>query len=272
MIVTADQALWTPPRHGVEVCPDMREFSAGMGRRQARSRRNAGGSVAFSPDSIANLFAWWRGDSVGSPIDATKQSAWTDKTANGNTLVQGNALYQPTYTAVDAAYNNQPTLSFPSPGYMTRTFAATQNQPITIFCVGNTTLVGAGVACFYDGGPTGNPLFFLRLSATQWDTFGGIDGIFTSPTPDTAKHIITAQHNGASSFCRVDARSVNNIAGNCGANNPSGITVGGRNTAPTVHPLNGKLAELLIYTAALTLAQITAIVNYLSARYAIVVT
>lgn len=65
----------------------------------------------FSPSQLSGLSLWLRSD-LGVSTVAGAVDVWADQSGNGNHFTQSTALNRPPYTAVNAVYNNHPTLDF----------------------------------------------------------------------------------------------------------------------------------------------------------------
>lgn len=84
-----------------------------MSRRVAGARGGRrGGSIKEAPfdPATAPMFAWYR--------QTMSISQWTDLTAGARHATQATAGNQPTYTASDAEFNNQPSLTFTTDDFM----------------------------------------------------------------------------------------------------------------------------------------------------------
>lgn len=78
-------------------------------RAQRRAGGRSPGGASFDPSQIPDLFAWYRGD-LGITLNGADVSDWADQSGNSRDLSE--ATNQPLYTASDASFNNQPTLTF----------------------------------------------------------------------------------------------------------------------------------------------------------------
>ena len=78
-------------------------------RTEAQMLAYIGGYLFKDPSVVfgASLLAWYRGDAV---TLVTGVSQWSDKSGNGNHLIQATGGSQPAYTANDATLNNRGTL------------------------------------------------------------------------------------------------------------------------------------------------------------------
>lgn len=213
----------------------------------------------FTPPAVSGLAIWLRADK-GITI-ATGVSNWLDARGSGNAVAQGTVGLQPLVTAVNAAFNNQPTVNFDGvDDFLQGAFALVQPSHVFIACKFNTVLSQA----VFDGATDVGMLLRQELGGTTLTFFGGAALTITIAST-TAKHVYDLQFNGASSASFVDA--VANIAGNAGASAANGLTVGARGAGTT--PANVSVAEIAVYSRILSAAEDSRVTSYMRARYAI---
>jgi hypothetical protein len=217
----------------------------------------------FSPLQIPGLALWINANAANVTKDGSNRvSAATDLSGNGRTASQGTGAAQPLW--VPGGVNGKDVLTFDGArSLVTGAFAL--NQPTTVFISAMTTSA-ATLQTFVDGAAALNTARFY-VSGSNLSMFAGsgvIDGLLTN----NAWFIGGALFQNASSFLQKDGVE---ITGTCGVNNASGITVGfgGGNTAGSA--LVGSIRQVIVYSAALTLAQRNAVKNYLAADAAVVV-
>ena len=227
------------------------------------------GLPTFIPRNIAGLLAWYRAD-----LGFTG-GRWLDQSNTGDpqkNLLQPVVAQQPTLNSADAAYNHQSTLSFASAATQfmaSGVWASPLAQPYTIIAIGND-----------DGGVVKNEGYAANLAGNErmgtfaggdtydlWDGGANVltDGTALSSTP----RVLIGIFNGASSEIFNNAMTVKAI-GNAGANNLTGF-VAAAFSSSGLAPLNGKLAELMVYGGILSQASINAILTYASQRYGIAI-
>lgn len=206
----------------------------------------------------------------------TKINSWTDQaTPHDSThdVVQTVYSKMPTLTT-DSSYNNQPTLSFVAASLQeigSSTWSTLISNPFTIIAAYNS-----------DGGSNQELVAFgynagvneYELNAT--DGTGGTPSLYNgtflqnAASPDANKHA-TVGIFGTSGAIYDNAKTVkaSGSTGNAGMKDinlgsVSGAAGGGGN-------LNGKIAEVIIYSRALTQAEVNQVITYLGNRYGILI-
>jgi hypothetical protein len=127
---------------------------------------------------------------------------------------------------------------------------------------------------------TSTRTFFGGTQANRWDigtesTYnnmnlwvnGGNEAIIGPPTTNWV--VLAVMWNGASTRYAVNTTSVTTSSINPGANTFAGLSVGGPWNGSSVYLQNMDVAEFIWYHGEKTSAQIVAMINYLSAKYAI---
>lgn len=229
-------------------------------------------SGAFSPTDLPNLFAWYRAD-LG-VTDSSGITNWNDQSGTGvsqkNLTATGTA--KPTLNATDAAYNNKPTVSFN--GTTNWMFGGSLGsplaQPCTIYAVGQIAAASFG----YMVGGQVTPA--ARVSVVQdtgnvWSLFGGgavfADAVVTTVNPNV---ICGVYNNGSASQIYVNDYAAASGTATLGTNSLSLITLGGLdNSGALTAPMNGKIAEVIMYSGAHSSAQRQSVMAYLKSRYAL---
>jgi len=221
-------------------------------------QQGAGSVPDFLPSAVPGLIQWLRSD-IGITI-ATGVGAWTDLSGSGNNVSQANTTKQPAYNSSDPAFNGWPSLSFTAASsQLLQTSSFTILQPFTIIAVGSGT--GNGVI-LGDGG--GAVAFYVQSGTLR--AYAGT--VLASTSTPVSPAVLGAVINGATSSVYFNSSSVPVAAGAGGASNmTAGIGVGDNGIAGA---LQGKLAEVLVYNAALTQSQLHQVFYYLAARYGIV--
>jgi hypothetical protein len=240
---------------------------------------------AFSPAALSSLVWWLRAD-LGVTTAGGKVSAWVNQSgvsdANRN-VAQGSAGNRPTYNATDAAYNNQSTISFNETnsehllgaGVWSPTYAA----PFTFGVVGHTTITGINDASFVGSvGGVADYSDFYQNSSNKVSVFCGSSGTAPAVTSNVAwanKGFALCRVNGASSALYFNTKShIGTTTGGASFTTTfgsTGINVGKRNVA-NVEYINGTIAEVFAFSGALSDTDVSNLMDYVAARYAITVT
>lgn len=215
--------------------------------------------IDWVPTNIANCKIWLRAD-LGITLNGSTVSQWNDQSGNSNNASQGTAAKQPTYTASDSSYGNQPTLTFASASSQEMALVSLQpNQPYTAYAVCESTSGATNQAVIGDGNPTtlyyisGTPLVFAGSNLSS--------GINTR-----VKAALCGVFNTTTSAIYVNS-STAAASGNAGSINPSGtLSIGAFGTNSDF--LNGKIAEIIVYSGAHNSTQVSTVFSYFSARYA----
>lgn len=231
------------------------------------------------PRTIANLAAWWRGDS-NYTLD-TGVSAWADK-QNGWVLSQGTGSQQPTYTAANANFNGQPTLDFVSSSsqYVESTSAFANdidNEPITVVAAVRHTL-STGVGAIFAQGYTASsgPFLVLRRNATtqEWlsnDTVAN-QTIAGSATVTSAAGVVAVTYDwdGTNSLQLWWSGSKDGSPATVTRVPTSAIdtfSIGALVRSTVSNFLDAEVAEVCVYKRVITDAEMATLTAYMNARY-----
>jgi hypothetical protein len=227
------------------------------------------GGGPFVPTDIPGCVLWLRAD-LGITLNGTDVSAWADQSGAGNDFAQPLATDQPSYQPTTPALNNQPSIDFVGgTKVLTRTggIAATLDAS-TYFFVYNSDSDSTANQHLIRGEPgtTGGILYAGNPSGM----LGYFDGTGHRDGPaDVAGNQLVAlvlavgvggqfRRNGVDvgpTLAYDDTFSLSTTAwlGNDNGNNGD---------------LLADLAEVVIYSAALSSAEIAQVESYLAARYA----
>lgn len=217
-----------------------------------------GAGGAFNPLALSP--SWMVDAAIG-----FTPSQWDDQGSSGKHLLQGTGSKQGAQALIDAAYNNQATISFASASLQcmqSAAFAAAIPQPYTIWLIGNTG--GSGSQALFDG-RDGTNRCEVYTSATLPRAYAGL--FLNAVSPGSSKNIIIVEANGASSKIWISARTPD-VTSDAGANALGGVTIGAAFDL-TSDPLNGKIAQAGIVARALTTAERNQLLTYAGNRYAI---
>ena len=225
------------------------------------------GPPPFNPMSISGGVLWLRAD-LGVTLSSGSVLQWNDQSGVGdsNRNFANTAPYLPVYNSSDGSYNGQSTLSFTwSPGtqqLISGVWSPSVNTPVTLFIVGN------------DDGSTNEQIYFLEHDASiyyLW-TISGVyatDGgsnlessIPISTTPKVFCIVVCATGSSTGSMA-VDAITPN-VTGNNSVSSMRQQFIGDN--------FNGKIAEIIAYSGALSQTNITTVMDYLGTRYGISIT
>ncbi len=228
------------------------------------------GGSTFTPPSLLGLVAWYRADK-GITI-ATGVHTWADQSGTGDSnknLIQATGSAQPTLNATDAAFNNQATLSFVSASsqyLQSATWASSLSQPATIFVVGSDD-GSASIEVYVDGTGATQRMVIEKDNATQYQWYAGTAQNKTLTTG--AKAVLAGMFNNTTSFAYYSAKTPVLSNSTFGTEPIIGLTVGAAYNGS--NPLNGKIAEVIIYNSNLSATNINQVLAYVGTRYNITI-
>jgi hypothetical protein len=208
-----------------------------------------------TPRSIAGLVGWWRSDLGVLATGGTTVNGWCDLTSSNFDLV-GSAT-KPSFTAVDATWNNRPSLGFAGAAGMTGANVTNATQPDTIFIVANWGATAVN-SIWLDGATTRQALIW---NGTNVQFYAGTT-VITSTSATKSFSIFAMVMNGASSLLYQNTHASTIASGNPGVAALKGLLVG-----IATNPSTGSLVEILIYSSALTATQVGTIFAYAGTRY-----
>lgn len=204
---------------------------------------------------------------IGQPVKQWNDSSGSNDATHN--LIQTGQTKQPAYytAGANSSYNNQPFLSFVSSASQFLRSTAWTNalpQPATIVIVGNDGASGTQIFC---DGIDGTNRLTVYANAT-YQSFGGVS-LSTGIADNTSPHILSSVFNGASSNAYLDS-NYRAATGNTGTNGIAGLTLG-INADGISTPLNGKIAEVMIFNRALSQAEVQSLEMYAAKRYGLTI-
>lgn len=224
------------------------------------------------PTSVSNLSFW--GDATQDSTGAV--SSWTDRSGSGNSPTQGTGANQPVNTA--STINSQNALIFDGTNDNLQFASTTLVQaPITIFAVGKNTNTSATYVGKSSGATNGNIRLATGSSGVVRLTINDSTGV--SINLDWTTNTISTNMIAVGQVSGVDGESiklaVNSTTLSSSSSTQSGFSNNtltsriGSNSSGTSTFLAGNIGELLIYKRALTQAEISQIMTFLSYKWGI---
>lgn len=242
-----------------------------------------GDAPILNPDEVASLISWIKADSITPQADDTDLTTWTADV--GNSPTQATAANKPHYRT--ARVNGLPTVQFVKANVHHMDIAAfgVSLTEFTLFVVWRpTTISGVQTIVTQDAaGYSGDLLFGIdpedaattneRVAIDLQRSSDSTRHVATDPTaPSTTDFMIHAVHYQGDQLVLYRGRDVVGSDTSAG-----GVTVTDRawvlgqsdNTAG--RELNGEIAELGIYSSAISGADLDAVIRGLAEKYAITV-
>lgn len=238
------------------------------GRRiDVRRSQIYGGAAPFTPASLSGLILWLRAD-MGITLAGAKVSAWADQSGNANDFAQGVDADRLTYTASDADFLGQPSLSGTSiaAGLTRSNFA--QGEGIvslgvyarfsanTVACLlhadnGQRAAINNNVTGLFDVTRLNGGLNTRRLAGAALNTNYSRIGVVPCSTASTDDPTLYT----------------NGVAGGVVASSTATDAVIPANTWRVGFRLEGKIAEVFAYNRALTAAEALQLHTYMLGRF-----
>lgn len=211
-----------------------------------------------APTDVAGLIHRWRADSIAQ-ANGSAVASWPALTG-GVALDQATAASRPTLAT--SGIGGKPAVRFTSAGSVYLTAAITaRSQPTTTIVIYRLTRATDPIMQLWDAG--GQQIITL---APGYDTWAGVD--LQGGTLNTNPNVLSYVADGAGSRLVINGTQV--AAGNSGAGTITGtVNVGFR--AGTSRGIDGDVAEILIYSGALSTADLATVHTYVQDQYGITV-
>jgi hypothetical protein len=237
-----------------------------------------GGSSAFSPLTIPGLALWldasdsttlFQADNGTTPAvaDTDPVGYWLDKSGSGNTPVQASAPNKPTLKL--SIQNGKNVVRFNSQYLVTSGVSSVPHRAsFTIFLVSSKASTTGGRACAQGTwGYGSNTAAATNLG--RFTTFTKKDYDFAAGWAATGVQYIHSMQFASdfSATLKINGGADDVVAGVSDAlNSPGAFAVGGTNAGANL--FIGDISEILIYNAALTAGQVSAVTSYLNGKWA----
>lgn len=255
-----------------------------MSRRQVgfrQSRRWPGGS-SFSPLSLSPVL-WLRAD-LGVTLNGSNVSAWADQSGTGDSnknATQGTAAKQPLFTAANAALNNKPTIgdahgSGRAAMLATGVWSSAPAYPLTILSVYARSRSAAGGFYVRDALAASSPSQCALSETIGTAVYGYASATWavdaTNTTADGAGTAVLERMNASTPHIQVKSKSPTESVG-CTAPTfaPTGFTFCNYYGDTTGTFIGAQIAEVAMFSRDLTAGEISQLMDYVAARYALTV-
>lgn len=210
-----------------------------------RLRKEGVWPFPFAPLAVSGCKLWLDASQITGKADGEAVSQWNDLSGNANHLLQATSTRQPLYKT--GIKNSLPVVRFDGEDDWMATNAFTLDMPVTIFSVFQflTLKGGYGFGSVYDG-LTNNTANLVQSATTLSEYTGGIWGSQTVAAATFYAHVCV--FNGESSYTKLAGGS--KVTGSI-----TNVSLGGFRLFcgdANAENANGDLAELLVYSGALS--------------------
>lgn len=237
------------------------------------TRGSGGGGAAFSPLDITGLAGWYDFSDIATlftdaartiPVTADGDAigACDDKSGNTRHATQATAGAKPTYKA---GIKNQLSIGRFDGGDQLKTANFGLTQPTTVVMVYQMTTF-VSLRYVIDGLPDPNKMAILSNTVSSASRYNaGTTRIVTGGLSVASFGLLTVLFSGASSYYRLNGSELD--AGNVGTTAANGITLG--NNPYGTAGFTGDIAEVVIYSTALSTGDRGSLEAYLNGKWAV---
>ncbi len=219
------------------------------------------------PGELGSKPVVWLRDQIVAPDAGTdaEASGWLDSSGHDAGVRALGA--KPSVNWSDPMFGSHPTIKFQDSTQMTNPGLVVSKQPITVFLVGSAGVKAGLYTIFFDSMSTGAArvgIFSDPVGKLSVYT-GATKAFWTSALPATSPMILIAIFDGPNS--RIFASSNVGVAANTldAASGLGGVSIGGNGGAG----LRGALAEVAVWSTALSLLDVFRLNQYASLRYGV---
>lgn len=237
----------------------------------AIKKQAGGGGDPFSPDDIAGLHLWLKADGLvyntgtTQATDGQTVETWVDASGEGNDAVQATSGNRPTFQTNEI--NGLPCLRFDSgrPDFMAGTIAVVGGA-VTVFVISKRT---SGNACYVDLSPDGgnNQNGFIHYSEATVEKIeinGG--GACSYSNASTSWQYKGTRHLTADRQTYLDGVSQDTDTTSLTLATTTVYRIG-RFYLGDIYPLNGDIAEIIVYNSSLSDPDMASVHAYLADKY-----
>jgi hypothetical protein len=239
-----------------------------------------GGAAAFTPTSLSGCVLWLRAD-LGVTLNGSTVSAWADQSSAGNHASQGTAANQPTYSATSGPGSTSGitfdgTADYLAANGVASTFSGTDKAWTVILSAklpsGSTRVPWASASSV-----AGNPIMYVEAPfGAGTDTFRPIRrddaGAIVAPTytvtgaADNSWRGFQFNCSGTAMTIRNNGTTTASQSLDVGLQTLDRWSLGAVLAASPSSFSNAVMAEVIVYSRALTTDESTQIYNYQVAR------
>jgi hypothetical protein len=242
--------------------------ASGTNKRITRDELRKAVAPAATPDALTGsptLKFWYKASTIGI-ADGASVSSWSDSGPNGYTLTQGTGSKQPVYNASHSMFNGQAAVKFDGTDDSLNSLSNGASS---------MTTYSAFIVCHFNTVATSNFMLDARGSGyvdlivdgaqalgAQWGV--PTSGAASNRTDPAGTNLLVLVYDGTYGSLYLNGRPVKRVSGG-GAVTPSSIYVGSNADANNYSP--SAIAEVGVYSTALSAAQLQQLTNGLAAKY-----
>lgn len=242
-------------------------------------------SGRFTPKSVPGLFGWWDfSDSATVTLSGSSITAVADKSGNGRNATQGSANNQPTLAT--AAKNGRNAADFDGTNdALDAAVGSTQFTAMTVFAVVNADAAGGGsLGRIYDRASQGSNLHRNNANTAiaftaPWTSATGnqTQRSAASSFPLSTWLLVGVRYTGGT-ITETDIQprisrasntaSLTGVSSGFAVSQSTTLNIGNRDAANGYdRGWDGKIGELIIYSASLSDSQVAAVEAYLASKW-----
>ena len=224
--------------------------------------------VGFTPPDAGTMYGWYRGD-LGVTI-STGVSAWANQSGTAPTLAEGTGANQPTFSS--SLINSQPGMTFDGSNDRLSVGSLSYSQPQHMFMVFRQKAWSSnGVVLSFDAANDIEPMNMPASGSTPQVGLRqrGDLSCFASPTINTAFLFQTFVSSSSSFTALNDGAAIQTPSPVANSDTLTQICLGAKSSSSNTQNTNFDICELAIYPAQITGANLTNLLNYFKARYAL---
>ncbi len=218
-----------------------------------------------APNQIGSLFAWFDASQITGKSDGDAITTWTNSEGtSARDVTQATPGKRPLYKT--AILNSKPVVRFDGADDELKMATLTLNQPVSVYVVAQMRGAYSANKTIFDGDAV-NSCRLYWFSSTQLGMYaGGSVAPQITVAMSNAFHLLECLYSGAASAIRADGSAA--TTANTGTAAPGGFTLGGLGGGSGSNaPVD--IAEIALFTAALSTADRQALERYFAAKYAL---
>jgi len=215
----------------------------------------------------SNLVIWLDGsDPTGNgilPANGSALGTWVDKSGLGRNATQGTGISQPTFRA--SVKNGRGVIRFDgtNDNMTTGTFSSTIAVPYTQFVVFKTSVYKAFNVVL--GDVTTLSAMGVHGDSTKMYLFNG--AVADVGITNTSFNLLYTKWNGVNTEIAVNGGATSTVNSGTTRTSLSGLRIG--SNSDLSNPINGDIAEIIIYSGTLSASEISMVTKYLKNKWGV---